>query len=136
MVDIIHGVVRQAIDAGELEDETPGFKIDLHLDMDAKEHGPFVRVTTPNGEFPLMKREDAQKIGRFLSETEPGGEAFQSQVNDRKMWSVGFVGTAVEIIGRSFNTPIEDATRVVMSVPLARDFARQLLAVAQKAAHA
>jgi hypothetical protein len=134
MVDLIHGVVRQAIDSGELADEVPGLKVDRLLDMDAEEHGPFVRITTPAGELPMLTQDDARAVAKRLAEAMPSDAVVDHhRLDKRGRWIVRYRGTAIELMGGDYETPDDKLTRVVLSVPLARDFARQIMAAAEGA---
>lgn len=136
MVECIHGVVRDAIEKGELKDEVPGLKVTLTLDLDAEDHGPWVIITTPSGDLPRMTREDAEVVARNLCrETTGDGEIDSTRANRNGVWSVGVRGTSVELLGKHPNQPIEKAVRVVMTPAIARDFARQVRRAAEKAVH-
>lgn len=133
MVEVIHGVVRDAIEKGELKDEVPGLKVRLELNLDTEDHGPHVIITTPNGDLPPMTREDAEAIACYLSETEPGSDITGNRINKGGHWKVGFVGTSVKLSGQAHGVvkPVE----IVLTPAIARDFARQVRRAAEGAVH-
>lgn len=129
MVDIVHGVVRNAIEAGEIPDEVPGVRVRLVLDLDSEEHGPFVIITTPEGDLPPMTRETAETVARHLCRENVSGEEVDSYRGDRRgFWSVTNIGTAVELTGRLHSE--DKAPRIVMTPALAKDLARKIRTVA------
>lgn len=135
MVDVVHQTVRQAIEAGELADETPGLKVSLLLDLDAQaeaDQGPFVMLRTPKGEFPAMTRDDAESVARSLSEIQAGSEAVFHRLGKNGELAVSILGRGVEIVGRPWADG--ETVRSVMPLAIARDLARQMRNVAQSAA--
>lgn len=132
MVDLVHGIVRQAIESGELPDETPGIGVGILLDLDAEDHGPFVRITAPAGTFPLMTYEEAELVARNLKDVKPGeGDVVRTVLAERGRIEVQNVGTGVALIG----SPREEgeSVRIVMTPALVRDLARQIENVTQGA---
>lgn len=131
MVGVIEETIRRAISDGEIEDETPGLKVTILLDLDAKDHGPFVRVTTPKGELPNMTREDAEAVASFLEEIAPGSDNVHVRTNRGCRWDVSFVGVAIKLTGRG---PLDKSpTEAVMTASIAKGFARQLRKAAESA---
>lgn len=132
MVAVIHDFVRKAIEAGELDDEVPGFRVRLELNLDTEGHGPFVILSTPEGDLPPMTRQTAEHYSDILAQIAPGDDTEARSISDRTgHWAATNVGTGIKLYG-GLNNP---KTRLegVVTVAFARDLARQLRAVAGSA---
>ena len=135
MVEVVHSVVRDAIMAGELPDEVPGLKVRLeaHLDGDESEFGPWVVITTPDGNLPRMTREDAEAVARNLCrENADGDDITHVRMNRAGTWEVRMQGTSIQLTGKTHDA--EKAVEVILTPTIARDFARQVRRAAEKAA--
>ena len=132
MVAVVHDFVRKAIEAGELEDEVPGFRVRIELNLDAEEHGPFVIVSTPEGDLPPMTRQTAELYANALAEIAPGDDTqARSVTNLTGYWGVTNVGTGIKLYGGSDSS--KGRIGGVVTLEFARDLARQLRAAAPNA---
>ena len=134
MVDVLHDTVRQAIEAGEIPDEVPGFKVSLLYDMDADNHGPFVVVETPGGTFPRLKCEEAEIIASRIERLNPGDTLTRHSREKGGRWTnwtIENAGTSVRIACDPHDSG--ERVEVVLTVAFARDFARLLRRVAESA---
>lgn len=138
MVGVVHSTIRQAIEAGELPDETPGLKVALVLDLDGEDHGPFVVINTPKGELPYMTKEDAEAVAivlETLGSLDPrGSDVVHNRLAKGGQIAVGFRGTGIEIEGALWGDE-KNTVRVIVTAALAGDLARQIRTAATGAVH-